>query len=88
MLFKRQLLPSLRDQRISREDGTAGAGATLYLQQPAQPLWQQVGLQAPPQQAPQAAFIDLNCEVWAMAATDRTTTSESNAIVRFMICLL
>lgn len=78
-------MQSFRGLRISRGDGTSGAGAYRYLQQPAQPLWQQAGLQLLPQQAPQAAF---SFGAWAMAATERTTTSESNAIVRFMINLL
>jgi hypothetical protein len=55
------------------------------LQQSPQPLWQQDGLQSPPQQAPQAAFIDLNCEACATAETARTMASERNAIVRFMV---
>jgi len=85
MLLMRQLLHSIRGLWISRADGTAGAGACSYLQQLAQPVWQQAGVQLPPQHAPQAVF---SCEVCATAVTARTTTSESNAIVRFMIYLL
>lgn len=66
----------------------SGAGIHSYLQHSPQPCWQQAGLQLPAQHVPQAALADLICEVWAMAATERTTTSESIAIVRFMICLL
>jgi hypothetical protein len=66
-------------------DGIAKACVYLPLQQSPQPLWQQVELQLPPQQVPHAAFMDLNCEACATAVTARTTASERNAIVRFMM---
>ena len=60
--------------------------AYLPLQQPpVQPLWQHVLPQSLPQQAPQhVALNDLSWLVWLNAIALKTTTSERNAIVRFI----
>jgi hypothetical protein len=69
---------------FSRRGGTSGAAAYLPVQQSPHTVWQQVGLQLPPQHAPQAAFADLTCEVCAKAVAAKTRASESITIVRFM----